>query len=192
MSKKVMTGITPAQSRSITTPSDVTTEGDTAANVFERFDRGASPDEVVTELVLPVETVECLWRTWARLRGVAPMSPEALRALREALSSNLPLTVAAEVVEAVRRFVERPPKHCTRCKAGCPEYCTSCPGREAGKARRRTRPARGNRNGPESRAFSEIELLAAQIAQAFQRQRAGNEHRRAKAPRVPNNAAGQQ
>ena len=55
-----MTGITLAQSRCITAPSDVTTEGDTAANVFERFDRGASPGDVVTELVLPVETVECL------------------------------------------------------------------------------------------------------------------------------------
>jgi hypothetical protein len=159
-----MIGITLTPSRSIAAPSDATPEGDTAATVFERFDRGASPDEVVTELVLPVETVECLWRTWARLRGVAPMSPEALRALREALSSNLPLTVAAEVVEAVRRFVERPPKHCTRCKAGCPEYCTSCPGREAHKARRGTRAAHGSRNGAESRAFSEMELLAAQLA----------------------------
>jgi hypothetical protein len=164
MSKKVMTGITLTQPRSITAPSDATSEGDSAANVFERFDRGASPDEVVTALVLPVETVECLWRTWARLRGVAPMSPEALRALRGALSCNLPLSVAAEVVEAVRRFVERPPRHCTRCKAGCPEFCTSCPGREANKARRRTRAAHGNRNGAESRAFSEMELPGAQLA----------------------------
>jgi hypothetical protein len=31
--------------------------GDIAAAAFARFERGAAPDEVVSELVLPVETV---------------------------------------------------------------------------------------------------------------------------------------
>lgn len=142
-----MAGITLNQSNVIAAPKDAVSEGDTAANVFERFDRGVSPDEVVSELVLPVETVECLRRTWARLRAVVPMSPEALRALREALSSNQPLTVATEVVEAVRRFVQRPPRLCTRCKAGCQEYCTSCPTKEAHRARKRARAKRDKQRG---------------------------------------------
>ena len=63
MSAKVMAGINVNQSSTIAVPGDATSEGDIAAKVFERFDQGLSPDEVVTELVLPVETVECLWRT---------------------------------------------------------------------------------------------------------------------------------
>lgn len=151
MSGKVMAGFTLTQSN-IVAPNDAPSEGDTAADVFERFDRCVSPDEVVTAMVLPVETVECFWRTWARLRGVVPMSPEAVRALRGSLSSNQPLGVAADMVEAVRRFVERPPKRCTRCKAGCQEYCTSCPAKEAHRARKRTRAKRGKQNGAMARA----------------------------------------
>lgn len=39
--------------------------GDVAAGAFALFDRGVPPDEVVTELMLPVDTAESLWRTWA-------------------------------------------------------------------------------------------------------------------------------
>jgi len=39
----------------------VMSAGDVAASVFERFDLGASPEEVVIDLVLAVDTVECLW-----------------------------------------------------------------------------------------------------------------------------------
>ena len=138
-----MAGSTLTGPNIIVAPNDATSAGDTAANVFERFDRGVSPDEVVTELVLSVETVECLWRTWARLRGSVPLSPETVRALREALPSNQPLAVAAHLVEAARQFVERPPKQCTRCKAECQQYCTSCPAKEAHQARKRAQAKRG-------------------------------------------------
>ena len=59
------------------------------------------PDEVVTHSVLSADTVECLWRTWARLRGLVPVSPAGVRALREAVYSGRPLTTGAEVVTAV-------------------------------------------------------------------------------------------
>jgi hypothetical protein len=128
--------------------------GDVAAGVFARFDRCMRPDEVVTELVLPVDTVEYLWRTWARLRGVVPLSPEAARALREALYTNRPIASGSDVVAAVRRFVERPLRPCPRCKEGVREYCATCPAKEAARAARgalrgpaKKQPARNNRAG---------------------------------------------
>jgi hypothetical protein len=131
-----MTETALTQSRTVAAPNEVTSEGDVAASVFERFDRGASPDEVITELVLAVDTVEYLWRTWARLRGMVPLSPDALRVLREVLFANQPIHGGADAAAAVRRFVERPPKQCTRCKAGFPELhdvpgSGSSPGTEA-------------------------------------------------------------
>jgi hypothetical protein len=65
-------------------------------------------DEVATELVLPVDTAEHLWRTWARLRGIVPLSADAAQALREALCGNHPIASGAHTVAAVRRFVEHP------------------------------------------------------------------------------------
>ena len=134
-----MTKIALTQSRTIASRNEATAEGDVAASVFERFDRGTSPDEVVTELALAVDTVEYLWRTWARLRGLVPLSPEALRVLREVLFVNQPIHSGADATAAVRHFVERPPKQCTRCKAAFREYCTTCPALEAHKARKRRR-----------------------------------------------------
>src|SRR6187397_780920 len=93
--------------QSVAGTNEVTSEGDIAANVFERFDHGASPDEVVTQLVLAVDAVEALWRTWARLRGLVPLSPEAVRVLRQALFVNQPTHSGGDVAAAVRRFVER-------------------------------------------------------------------------------------
>ena len=52
--------------------------GAIAASVFTRFDRGMPPDEVVTELMLPVDTVESLWRNL----GSAPWRCVALGAGR--------------------------------------------------------------------------------------------------------------
>ncbi len=49
------------KSPDLSTSLDSTAAGDIAASVFTRFDRGMPPDEVVTELVLPVDTVESLW-----------------------------------------------------------------------------------------------------------------------------------
>jgi hypothetical protein len=113
-----------------------TVTGDVAADAFARFDRGMPPDEVVTELALPVDTLEYIWLTWTRLRGLVPLSPEAARALREALYSNRPMANGSDVVAAVRRFVERPLKPCPRCKEGVREYCTTCPAKEATRAGR--------------------------------------------------------
>ena len=141
-SKKLMTGTTLTQSRRMAVSNEPRSEGDIAANAFERFDRGVSPDEVVIELVLPVETVECLWRTWTRLRGVVSMSQETARALRELLASNRSLATGPELAIAVRTFVDRPLRRCTRCKGGCPEYCVECPIREANRAQKRTRARR--------------------------------------------------
>jgi hypothetical protein len=128
--------------------------GDIAADAFARFDRGMPPDQVVTELVLPVDTVEYLWRTWARLRGVVPLSADAERAFREALFSNRPIANGGDAVAAVRRFVERPLKPCPRCRDGVREYCTICPAKEATRAARgaqrgspRKRPAQNNHAG---------------------------------------------
>jgi hypothetical protein len=122
--------------------------GDMAAEAFARFDRAVPPDEVVAELLLPVGTVEYLWRTWARLRGVVPLSPEAGRTLREALYSNRPIADGAHAVAAVRRFLERPIKPCLRCKDGAREYCTTCPSKEATRAARGT--LRGSSKKPRS------------------------------------------
>jgi len=125
--------------------------GAIAASVFTRFDRGMPPDEVVTELMLPVDTVESLWRTWARLRGAVLLSARAGQALREASYSHQPIASGGDAVAAVRRFVERPSKPCPRCKTGFREYCATCPAREAARAARgrfrganKKRPARGN------------------------------------------------
>jgi hypothetical protein len=167
-----MTEIAPTQSRAIASLDEATSEGDVAANVFERFDRGASPDEVVTELVLAVETVEYLWRTWARLRGLVPLSPEAVRVLREVLFSNQPIRSSADATAAVRRFVERPCKQCTRCKTCFPEYCTTCPAQEARKARKRTRGTRDKRSHSQSPPPGfENELLDAALIEALARRR---------------------
>ena len=57
---------------------DSTAAGDIAASIFTRFDRGMPPDEVVTELMLPVDTVESLWRNL----GSAPWRCVALGAGR--------------------------------------------------------------------------------------------------------------
>jgi len=113
-----------------------TATGDIAAEAFARFDRAMPPDEVVTELVLSVDTVEYLWRTWARLRGVVPLSPEAGRTLREALHSNRPIANGTDAVAAARRFLERPLKPCPRCKDGAREYCSTCTSNEARRAAR--------------------------------------------------------
>jgi hypothetical protein len=127
--------------------------GDIAADAFARFDRGLPPDEVIIELVLPVDTVEYLWRTWARLRGVVPLSPEAARAFREALYSNRPIANGSDAVAAVRRFVERPLKPCPRCKNGVREYCTTCTSKEARRAARGTlRGSTKKRTVPNKRA----------------------------------------
>ena len=156
--------------QSVAGTNEVTSEGDIAANVFERFDHGASPDEVVTQLVLAVDAVEALWRTWARLRGLVPLSPEAVRVLRQALFVNQPTHSGADVAAAVRRFVDRPPKQCTRCKARFPEYCTTCPAQEAHKARKRTRGTREKRNVSASRPQGlENELLEAALHEAMTR-----------------------
>ena len=112
--------------------------GDIAAAAFERFERGVAPDEVVTELVLPVETVEYLWGTWARLRGIVPLSTEAARALREALRCNRQLVNGSDIVAAVRQLLERPLRPCPRCKNAAREYCTTCPAKEATRAARGT------------------------------------------------------
>jgi len=167
-----MTKTALTQPRSGATSNEATSEGAVAASVFERFDGGASPGEVVIELVLAVDTVEYLWRTWARLRGLVSLSPEAVRALREVLFVNQPIRSGADAAAAVRRFVERPPKQCTRCKAGFPEYCTTCPAQEARKARKRTRGTRDKRNGSESRPQGlENELLEAALHEAMARLR---------------------
>jgi len=114
---------------------ELASTGDIAAAAFARFERGIAPDEVVTELVLPVDTVEYLWRTWVRLRGIVPLSAESARALREALRSNRPLANGSDVA-AVRQFLERPLKPCSRCKNAAREYCATCPAKEAMRAAR--------------------------------------------------------
>jgi len=131
-----------------------TATGDIAAEAFARFDRAVPPDEVVTELVLSVDTVEYLWRIWTRLRGVVPLSPDAGRGLREALHSNRPIANGADAVAAVRRFVERPLKPCPRCKDGVREYCSPCTSNEARRAARtilrasaKKPPVQGSRSG---------------------------------------------
>lgn len=53
-------------------PLEAPSTGDVAARAFTCFDQGMRPDEVVTHLTLPADTVEYLWRTWARLRGLVP------------------------------------------------------------------------------------------------------------------------
>jgi hypothetical protein len=119
--------------------------GDVAAEAFARFDRGMLPDEIVTELVLPVDTVEYLWRTWARLRGVVLLSPEAARMFREALYGSRPIANGSDAVAAVRRFVERPLKPCPRCRSGARQYCATCTSKEARRAARDM--LRGSRKG---------------------------------------------
>ena len=125
---------------------DSTTAGDIAASVFTRFEVGMPPDEVVTELALPVDTVESLWRTGARLRGAVLLSARAGQALREASYSHQRIASGGDAVAAVRRFVERPSKPCPRCKSGFREYCATCSAREAARATRgRLRGARKSR-----------------------------------------------
>jgi len=130
--------ITRAQITDFATHETVST-GDAAARAFACFDRGSHLDEVVTHLVLPADTVEHLWRTWARLRGLVPLSPEAARVLREILYCNRPLTSGSDLVAALQRFADRPIRLCTRCKSASPEYCSACPTREALKAARRSK-----------------------------------------------------
>ena len=126
---------------------ELASTGDIAAAAFARFERGIAPDEVVTELVLSVDTVEYLWRTWARLRGVVPLSPEAGRALREALHSNRPIANGTDAVASVRHFLERPLKTCPRCKDGAREFCSTCTSNEARRAARSIL-RRSNKNLP--------------------------------------------
>ena len=86
------------KSTSFSASSEATATGDVAAEAFARLDRGMPPDEVVTELVLSVDTVEYLWRTWARLRGLVLLSPEAARTLRDALYRNRPIASGSDAV----------------------------------------------------------------------------------------------
>jgi hypothetical protein len=126
--------------------------GDIAANAFDRFDNGASADELVIELALPPGTVEQLLRTWARLRGIVPLSPETARTLRVALRSNQPLTTGRDLIAAVRRFAGAPPALCIRCKGESADYCRTCPAKEATLAHKRSargsRPKRSSRSEP--------------------------------------------
>lgn len=114
------------------------TTGDVAARAFTCFDQGIRPDEVVTHLTLPADTVEYLWRTWARLRGLVPLCFEVARVLREALYCNRSLTNGSEVVAAVQRYADRPIRRCACCNSASPEYCTACPAREANRALRKS------------------------------------------------------
>ncbi len=119
-------------------PLESPSTGDVAARAFTCFDQGMRPNEVVTHLTLPADTVEYLWRTWARLRGLVPLSFEVARVLREALYCNRPLTNGSDVVVAVQRYADRPIRLCTCCDSACPEYCPACPAREANRALRKS------------------------------------------------------
>ncbi len=88
---------------------------------------------------MAADTVEYLWRTWARLRGLVPLSFEVARVLREALYCSRPLATGADLLAAVQRYGDRPIQLCTGCKSGCPEYCATCPAREANRALRKSR-----------------------------------------------------
>ena len=128
------TGITKSPSGSV--PAELTSMGECAAVAFARFEQGVAPEEVLTELVLPVDTVEYLWRTWARLRGAMLLSADAGRALREALYSGHPIANGDDAIAALRGFSERPVKPCPRCKSEARQYCTACPAREAARLAR--------------------------------------------------------
>lgn len=129
-------------------PLDAPSSGDVAARAFTCFDQGMRPDEVVIHLTLPADTVEYLWRTWARLRGLVPLSFEVARVLREALYCNRPLANGSDLVAAVQRYADRPIQLCTCCKNGCPEYCTACPAREANRALRKSGRRLAGGGGP--------------------------------------------
>ena len=125
-----------AKSPTCSEPSELPSTGDIAARAFERFEQGIAPDEVLIELALPVDTVEYLWRTWARLRGAVLLSTDAVRTLRETLYSGRPIASGDDAIAALRRFSERPVKPCPRCKNEARQYCTACPAREAARVAR--------------------------------------------------------
>ncbi len=140
-----------AKSASFLASSEATATGDVAADAFARFDGGMLPHEIVTELVLPVDTVEYLWRTWARLRGVVLLSREGARTFREALYSSQPIANGGDTIVAVRRFAERPLRPCPRCNDRAREYCTTCTSKEARRAAQGTLRGSTKKRPPQPR-----------------------------------------
>jgi hypothetical protein len=120
--------------------------GDVAAQVFARLDGGAHPRDIVTELVVAPDTVEYLWRTWARLRGRVIVSPETLCALAAALHRPRVPETAAELVQLVELLGSEEQGPCSRCGRDVAQYCYACPGRAAAKAQAEGRRRRGGKS----------------------------------------------
>jgi hypothetical protein len=123
--------------------------GDVAAKVFARLDAGVCARDVVTELAVAPETVDYLWRTWARLRGTVLVSPETKQFLAAALHGLVAPRTPAELVQLAQRLAGEEQGACSRCGRGVAEYCYSCPSEAAAKARERgrRRPRRTTRRG---------------------------------------------
>lgn len=125
------------------------TEGDVASRVFERIERGTPVDAIVVELGLTPDVVESLLRTWARLRGLVPLTADGADALRRALYKDHVFKDGAELLAALRSFAARVSLVCRQCGDGSADYCTACPGREARNASAR-KAKRGRRRDPAS------------------------------------------
>jgi hypothetical protein len=123
--------------------------GEVAARAFARFDAGVNPRDVVSELAVDPETVDYLWRTWARLRGMVIISAENLQALATALHASRAPEAPAEFVRLVQQLCAEEQDACARCGRDVAEYCYTCPGQAAIEAReqKRRRPRRGSRRG---------------------------------------------
>jgi hypothetical protein len=85
------------------------TDGRIAARVFERFDAGASPIDVVRELELPPERVRALHREWTAMKSATPDKAGAKTIEAEVADLRRGLNyLATEVREQdTRSFVNR-------------------------------------------------------------------------------------
>lgn len=99
-------------------------DGEIAADVFDRLDRGMHVVDIVKELRVAPEAVEALVDHWARLRGIMLVTAEDRRALS---SCGVGAVVSgAELVEHVTRCVARAPAACRSCETSIAAFCQEC------------------------------------------------------------------
>jgi transcriptional regulator with XRE-family HTH domain len=100
-------------------------DGDLAAEVFARLERGVGAVKIVTELRVTPDVVDGLLKRWARFREGIVLAREDVIALENNLGFRLRRLTAECFVETSRKHAERLAK-CMHCKKEEPRMCSSC------------------------------------------------------------------
>lgn len=114
--------------------------GEIAAQMFERFDKGDNPVDVVKALSFDPDLVEKRHAQWARMRGLLVLPPERVDKFVDEMKQlfKVPAPVppirsaeafkqwAWEVADRAGRLEARASKPCQRCQRAAPTTCDAC------------------------------------------------------------------